>query len=29
MTEEARTAVICMYTCFNRFAHALDVPITR
>jgi alkylhydroperoxidase family enzyme len=23
------TAVICMYNFFNRFAHALDVPITR
>jgi alkylhydroperoxidase family enzyme len=23
------TAVICMYNFFNRFAHALDVPITK
>ncbi len=23
------TAVICMFNFFNRFAHALDVPITR
>ena len=23
------TSVICMYNFFNRFAHALDVPITR
>ena len=23
------TAVICMYNFFNRFAHALDIPITR
>ena len=23
------TAVVCMYNFFNRFAHALDVPITR
>ena len=23
------TAVICMYNFFNRFAHALDVPLTR
>jgi alkylhydroperoxidase family enzyme len=23
------TAVICMYNFFNRFAHALDVPVTR
>jgi alkylhydroperoxidase family enzyme len=23
------TAVICMYNFFNRFAHALGVPITR
>ena len=22
------TAVVCMYNFFNRFAHALDVPIT-
>jgi alkylhydroperoxidase family enzyme len=23
------TSVICMFNFFNRFAHALDVPITR
>jgi alkylhydroperoxidase family enzyme len=23
------TAVICMYNFFNRFAHALDIPVTR
>jgi alkylhydroperoxidase family enzyme len=23
------TAVICMFAFFNRFAHALDIPITR
>ena len=23
------TAVICMYNFFNRFAHALDVPVTK
>lgn len=23
------TAVICLFNFFNRFAHALDVPITR
>ena len=23
------TAVICMFNFFNRFAHALDVPVTR
>ena len=23
------TAVICMFSFFNRFAHALDVPVTR
>jgi len=23
------TAVICMFNLFNRFAHALNVPITR
>ena len=23
------TAVICMYNFFNRFAHAMDVPITK
>jgi alkylhydroperoxidase family enzyme len=23
------TAVVCMFNFFNRFAHALDVPITR
>ena len=23
------TAVVCMYNFFNRFAHALEVPITR
>jgi alkylhydroperoxidase family enzyme len=23
------TAVICMYNFFNRFAHALNIPVTR
>jgi alkylhydroperoxidase family enzyme len=23
------TAVVCMYNFFNRFAHALDIPVTR
>jgi alkylhydroperoxidase family enzyme len=23
------TSVICMFAFFNRFAHALDIPITR
>jgi alkylhydroperoxidase family enzyme len=23
------TSVICMFNLFNRFAHALDVPVTR
>ena len=23
------TAVICMFAFFNRFAHALDVPVTK
>ena len=23
------TAVVCMFNFFNRFAHALDIPITR
>ena len=23
------TAVICMFAFFNRFAHALDIPVTR
>jgi alkylhydroperoxidase family enzyme len=23
------TSVICMFAFFNRFAHALDIPVTR
>jgi alkylhydroperoxidase family enzyme len=23
------TAVICLFNFFNRFAHALDIPVTR
>jgi alkylhydroperoxidase family enzyme len=23
------TSVICMFNFFNRFAHALDIPVTR
>jgi alkylhydroperoxidase family enzyme len=23
------TAVVCMFAFFNRFAHALDIPVTR